>query len=135
MSMYSIHHVLVSPHLAEGWGLCVTEAMMSGMSCLVSRCSAPREYFDSKYGWWIEMSEDYVPVDRSLTNTPGFWRLPDIQSLVELYKYANAHREECAKKGSFASDYVLENFTWRHTARKIVDFIEQYGRINNMEWR
>lgn len=135
MSMYSSHHVLVSPHLAEGWGLCIPEAMMSGMTCLVARCSAPREYFSNKYGWWIEMSEDYAPVSKSLEKTAGFWRVPDIHSLVELYKYTYEHREECREKGRKASVYVLNNLTWRRTVRQIVNLIKQYTSKNTIEWR
>jgi len=135
MSMYEGHHVLVSPHLSEGFGLCVPEAMATGMACLVARHSAPLEFFSSKYGWWIKMSEDYVPVSKALTDTPGFWRLPDIESLVELYRYTFAHRQECKGKGEAASSYVLQNLTWRQTAAKIVDVIQRYCTVQVSTWK
>lgn len=41
IEMYAEHHVYVSPHLSEGFGLMIPEAMATGMACLVSRCSSP----------------------------------------------------------------------------------------------
>jgi len=109
---YDGAHVFVSPHLAEGWGLCIPEAMALGIPCIVSRCSAPREYFSSKFGWWCEMSDLYAPVSGCLAATTGFWRLPDVGDLAEKMRYAYEHRDECEEKGERASKYVLENLTW-----------------------
>ncbi|MHC4395656.1 MAG: glycosyltransferase family 4 protein [Planctomycetota bacterium] len=125
MAHYQNHHILLSPHLSEGFGLCITEAMATGMPCIVSRCSAPREFFSKDYGWWIEMSEDYAPVRNCLPNTAGFWRIPDINSLAEMMRYAYDHRDECKQKGSVASEFILNNMTWEHTAKKIVAVLEK----------
>lgn len=124
---YHTHHVLVSPHLSEGWSLTIPEAMATGMPCIVARCSAPREYFASPYGWWSEMSEDYAPVDQCLPGVKGSWRLPSVESLAEKMKYAADHREECKEKGTWASEYARAQLTWKNSARKIVDILEEYG--------
>ncbi|MBC8460846.1 MAG: glycosyltransferase family 4 protein [Deltaproteobacteria bacterium] len=124
ISLYQEHHILLSPHLSEGFGLCIPEAMATGMPCIVSRCSAPREFFSKDYGWWIEMSEYYAPVRNCLPDTAGFWRIPDINSLAEMMRYANDNREECEKKGMAASKFVLNNLTWKMTARRMVEILE-----------
>lgn len=123
---YNSHHILVSSHLSEGWGLSIPEAMATGMSAIVSRCSAPREYFSTRYGWWIEMSEMYAPVDQCLHNIGGSWRLPDIDSLVEKMIYVVEHRNECKAKGQVASEYVLSTMTWKQSAKKIKDILVTY---------
>ncbi len=125
MEWYRTHHVYVSPHLSEGFGLMIPEAMASGMPCLVSRCSAPRDYFDKSCGWWIEMSENYAPVSDCLVDTDGFWRLPDVDSLAEVMKEAYENREACKDKGVAGSKYVLNNLTWNHTVRGIKKVIEE----------
>lgn len=86
LELYHEHHILVHPHLAEGFGLCILEAMATGMPSLVSRCSAPLEFFDSDSGWWVEMSDSYSPVSETLQSTQGLWRIPDIDSLAEKMK-------------------------------------------------
>ncbi|KKN62399.1 hypothetical protein LCGC14_0511950 [marine sediment metagenome] len=121
---YYQHHVLISPHLAEGFALCIPEAMATGMPCIVSRCSAPREYFQKEFGWWIEMSELYSPVNQCKSGISGLWRLPDADSLAEKMRYAYEHRRECLEKGQVASDFVLANLTWAHSANKALEIIK-----------
>jgi len=125
MSFCEQSHVYVSPHLSEGFGLMPLEAMATGMPCIMSRCSAPREYFDTKFGYWVEMSEDYVPIFQCLPDTAGFWRLPDLQSLVKAMQQAELNREELAAKGLAASRYVSEEMTWEMTATRIVLHIKE----------
>ena len=124
-SLYRRNHIYVSPHLSEGFGLMPLEAMATGMPCIIARCSAPREYFDKDYGWWIEMSEDYAPVSDCLPGTSGFWRLPDQQSLAEQMRYAYEHKAEAMQKGEAASEYVRNELTWELTAQQIVKHLEE----------
>jgi glycosyltransferase involved in cell wall biosynthesis len=123
-AVYEEHHVLLSPHLSEGFGLMIPEAMSTGMACIISKCSAPLEYFSNDYGWWIDMSDDYAPVADCLEDTGGLWRLPDVHSLADRMVYAYGHRNECMEKGRAASLYVLQNMTWLDTARNILAAIE-----------
>ena len=124
--LYENHHVYISPHLSEGFGLMIPEAMATGMPCLVSRCSSPREYFSSEYGWWIEMSELYASVEQCLPDTAGFWRIPDVNSLVENMIECAISKKEAEEKGKKASDYVLNNLTWLHTIKKIKSIIKEF---------
>lgn len=124
-SLYHRNHIYVSPHLSEGFGLMPIEAMATGMACIMSRCSAPCEYFDKDYGLWNEMSEDYVPVSGCLPDTNGFWRLPDVKNLAEQMRKAYDNKEEVAQKGKAASEYVHNNLTWEFTAEQIATHIEE----------
>lgn len=123
--MYAKAHVLVSPHLSEGFGLMIPEALATGMPAIVARCSAPREYFGKDYGWWIEMSEIYAPVSDCLANTGGTWRLPDVDSLAERMWNAYKKRDECERRGLCGSKAMHENFKWQDTAINIVRFIKE----------
>jgi len=123
---YHNHHILVSPHLAEGWSLTIPEAMATGMPGIIARCSAPREYFSTDFGWWIEMSDDYAPVDQCLEGVQGSWRLPDVHSITERMLYADDNREECNEKGKVASEYARSNLTWKQSAQKIISILEEY---------
>jgi glycosyltransferase involved in cell wall biosynthesis len=131
MGLYKTHHCFVSPHLSEGFGLMPLEAMATGMPVIMARCSAPREYFAAKYGWWVEMSEDYAPVEQCLPNTSGFWRLPDIDSLAASMREAYKRRDESRKRGDAASEYVLNNLTWGHTASQMKELLVEEGICDN----
>jgi len=124
-SLYRSHHIYVSPHLAEGFGLMPLEALATGMLCLVARCSAPMEYFSPELGWWIEMSEHYVAVEQCLPETAGFWRLPDVDSLSDVMRTAYESREQAEERGKRASEFVLANYTWQQTVAKMKAIIEE----------
>ena len=118
-------HIMVSPHLSEGFGLMIPEAMATGMPCMVARCSSPMEYFSNNCGWWIEMSELYAPVSDCLDNTGGTWRLPDVKSIAEIMKYVNKNRDVCKRKGIAAASYAGAHLTWSNTANGIISAIEE----------
>jgi glycosyltransferase involved in cell wall biosynthesis len=124
-SVYADQHIYVSPHLSEGFGLCPLEAMATGMAGLIARCSAPLDYFSNEFGWFIEMSELYSPVEQCLPDTSGFWRLPDVDSLARGMLLAYENRHECEKRGREASKFILNNLTWKHTVEGIKSVIEE----------
>lgn len=125
MDFYKVHDVYISPHLSEGFGLMIPEAMATGMPCLVARCSAPREYFERDYGWWIEMSEMYGPVEATLPHTNGFWRVPDVGSLADVMREAYENRDLCKQKGDAASSFIRKKMTWHQTCLGILSFIKE----------
>ena len=125
LQLYQEHHIYVSPHLSEGFGLMPLEAMATGMAGIIARCSAPREYFRKEFGWWIEMSENYAPVEDCLPDTAGFWRLPDMPSLTRAMQLAHRGKELARRKGLAASEFILKNMTWKHTVAGIVRTIEE----------
>jgi glycosyltransferase involved in cell wall biosynthesis len=122
--IYKNHHVLLSPHLSEGFGLIVIEAMATGMCCIVSRVSSPREFFTKECGYWNEMSNDYAPIGDCLKDTIGFWRLPDIDDLANKMKIAYVKRKASMEKGMLASS-VAKNYTWANTASRLVQIIKE----------
>jgi len=95
------------------------------MPVIMSRCSAPREFFSTDYGWFVEMSEDYAAVEQCLVNTKGFWRLPNIQSLAKCMLEAYENRLECNAKGDAAAKYIRQSLTWDHTANGIIKCIQE----------
>lgn len=125
IELFSNNHIFVSPHLSEGFGLMIPEALSTGMAGLVSRCSAPREFMSDKYGYWIEMSEDYAPVHNCLPNTNGLWRVPDLHSLVENMQNAYKYKDLMMEKGKTASKEIRANLTWDNCAKGIVKYIEE----------
>ena len=130
--LYSEHHVYVSPHLSEGFGLMIPEAMSTGMACLVSRCSSPREFFDKDYGWWVEMSEQCAPIFDCLLETSGHWRVPSIDSLINVMRESFDKRNESRKKGKLASDYVLKSLTWTICVTNIKNVIKEVLNAKNI---
>lgn len=122
--IYNKHHILLHPHLSEGFGLMPLEAMSNGLVVLLSRVSSPMEYFNKDVGYWIEMSEDYVPVRECLENTNGFWRVPSVDSIAEKLKHIVKYRDEAKEKTSKANDWVKQ-WTWDESARKLIALLKE----------
>ena len=128
--LYYSHHVLVHPHLAEGFGLCVLEAMATGMPSIVSRCSAPLEFFNECCGWFSEMSDLYVPVNETLPDTQGFWRVPDVESLTIQMQVAKKSRHAYKEKAIAARQKALQ-YSWSEFVIQMVMKISESLEIGN----
>ena len=124
--IYAKSHIILSPHLSEGFGLTPFEAMATGMPCIMSRCSSPMEYFNKEYGWWVEMSELYAPIDMCIEDTGGSWRLPDVDSIADMINYSYRHRNEAKEKGVIASRYVHDKLSWDIVTKKLYATIKSY---------
>jgi len=125
IELYKDNHIFVSPHLSEGFGLMIPEAMSTGMPAIVARCSSPREFMKKEYGWWVEMSEQYGPVHNCLPDTGGLWRVPDINSLAEQMYNAYQNIQESKQKGIVASNAIRKELTWETCATKIITYIRE----------
>jgi len=128
MSVYSRHHILLHPHLSGGFELIPIEAMASGMCAMVSRVSSPMEYFNKDIGYWIEMSENYVPVRACLSDTAGFWRVPDVDNISETLKYIAKNMDTAKAKGEYASRYI-QKYTWENTVKKLIQVIKEESDV------
>lgn len=129
---YAEHHIYVSPHIAEGFGLMIPESMCTGMPAIVARCSAPREYFCKEHGWWVEMSENYLPVSDCLVDTAGFWRVPSVDSLASVMHDAYSDLEICEQKGRAGSQYIRDTLTWQHTVKALKNIIQEVLDAKNL---
>ena len=123
MEIYSKYHILLHPHLSEGFGIIPIEAMATGMCAMLSRVSSPMEYFNNEIGYWIEMSEDYIPIRNCLEETNGFWRVPSVDSIVERLKDISRHIEEAQARGLLATTWV-KKYTWEQTAKGLLKVLE-----------
>jgi glycosyltransferase involved in cell wall biosynthesis len=106
--------------------------MATGMPCIVSRTSAPREYFSKDFGWWAEMSDEFVSTEMFQKGQPGSWRLPDAESLEQYMKEAYEDRQTCYRKGRAAAEFVKENLNWRKTAEGLVKIAEEFDNAENI---
>lgn len=113
-------HCFVYPSLYESWGLGVTEAMSSGMPCILSRLPTFNDQFTELCGWWVDMDEGEG------------WGTPNIADLSEKMRYAYEHRKECQEKGMYAAQMVRHSLSFEHGM--LLDFLpvlQQYGVIIN----
>lgn len=93
----------VFPSRREGWGLCLTEAMSTGMPAIVSDLPAFGDIFNEDCGWLIGMDKSNIAL--------GFGT-PIIDSLRQILRYVYSNQEEAAGKGQYAAKFVRDKLTW-----------------------
>jgi hypothetical protein len=97
------------------------------------------EYFSEKFGWWIEMSDQYIPLSELFPNTRGYLRMPSLESLVDSMSKAIEKRSDCERKGLEAHRYVKENLSWDRMVERLVPILiavysknlDEFQRMHN----
>ena len=121
--LYKDYHCLLAPSYEEGWGTCITEAMATGLPVITTKNSIMREYFSSKFGWWVDITDQYLPA-YELFKCSGQIPIPDTNSLVNNMLSAIDNRELCSKKGRAGSNYVNNYLTWEHSIDRILPLLQ-----------
>lgn len=94
-------HCLVYPSLREGWGLCLTEALSTGMPAIASGLPVLRELYDDGCCWWLGLSGVGL----------GFG-VPSVDDISQKMQYVYEHPLERVAKSKHAASYIRQNLFW-----------------------
>ncbi|MBU1173369.1 MAG: glycosyltransferase family 4 protein, partial [Proteobacteria bacterium] len=123
-SMLSNAHCLVSPSLAEGFGLTVYEALATGLPVLVSRIPVFRGLLDSRNTRFIEMADFSVPAENVFPiSRPGSFRLPSVESLVKWLKRLYQERATLNSTSKYSSEFIRTRFSRELMCKRLVNCI------------
>ena len=127
--LYASCDCLVHPYRGEGFGLPVLEAMASGLPVLVTRGGAVDDFTpdECSYGISAKRRSLGVEVGGLELMREGWWLEPSIESLVSQLKHVVAHPDEAKAKGQRGAALVREQWTWEHTARRVLALTEAFG--------
>jgi len=119
---------LVYPTRGEGFGLCMTEAMMTGVPVIATGWSGPVDFMSKEDGWLIDYDlEDAVDFNKNVYKEPcGQWAKPRIEHLIELMKYAYTHRDEVRQKGEMAAERMRREWTWSEKIKMYLDVLDRH---------
>ena len=112
--LYNRTQIVVSPSLYEGFGLPAVEAMACGVPVVATRAGA-----------LSEIIEDGVT---GILVPPA-----DANALGEAISSLLADPERCRRMGEAGRRRVVENFTWRRTAQRMVEVYEEVCRNSGRE--
>jgi len=123
--LYRMADCVVSPTMAESFGLTICEAMHSKIPVIVTKDynSGHMDYCNKDNSLLIEV-EDYVQGDPWFYIEGNLLAKPSLESLKKQMRYAFEHREEIKKMAEKAYKDV-KHLTWENTAKKLVEYIEK----------
>lgn len=125
IDLYHSAHCFVMPHLGEGWGLTLCEAMATGCPSISVAETGCKDFFDEKVGYPLKtaiISQD-LREDYDLPEARAY--VPNTKDLLEKMTYVMANYGEAAKKGKLASDRIRSKFTWDLAGKRLRDVIDE----------
>lgn len=134
----------------EGWSMTTVQAMACGLPVIATDCSGIQDHLNDEVGYLVptnivdvpngmvwdkggirpaESLEEYglkgigYPMDLQAENQQ--WWEADIDKAVEILRHVYENQKEAIEKGKKASKYIRENFTAKHTAEKIINYLDR----------
>ena len=113
-------HVLVAPSRAEGFGLPLAEAMLSGLPVITTAWSGQLDFCTPATAWLVDFK--FTPAQTHFGLYGSVWAEPEqahlAQTMREVYSLDPSERRARADRGRAL---LLSEFTWRDVAGRLVE--------------
>lgn len=124
-SLYRAADCFVLPTRGEGWGMPILEAMACGLPTIATNWSAQTDFLNETTGYPIRV-KGLVPAIAKCPYYHGFrWAEPDLEHMASLMRFVYTHQEQVKKRSELTAHYILNNWSWAHSAQKIKARLQQ----------
>ena len=116
-ALYEYCDVLVAPSCAEGFGLPVAEAMLSGLPAITTNWSGQLDFCTSDNAWLVDYQFERAKTHFGLFSSS--WISADISDLAKAMQQAVAAGEkQLSVMASKGRELILRQFTWEDVAQR-----------------
>lgn len=128
VDLYHSAHAFALPHIGEGWGLTLCEAMATGCPSISAAETGCKDFFDEKVGYTLKT--DILKQDLSETyNLPEARAyVPLTASLLEKMTNIMIDYGKAQKKAKLAADRIRQNFTWELSGKRLRTIVDEIKR-------
>lgn len=118
-ALYGACQVLVAPSRAEGFGLPLAEAMLSGLGVITTGWSGQLEFCNESTAWLVDYRFGRPETHFDLPEST--WADPDVESLSRaMQDVRRAPHSEIVAKAQAGRALLLEKFKWSDVAARLV---------------
>jgi O-antigen biosynthesis alpha-1,2-mannosyltransferase len=126
-SVYQQCHVMVAPSRAEGFGLPMAEAMLSGLAVITTGWSGQLDFCNEKTAWLVDYQ--FTNANTHFGLFDSVWAEPDVGHLAatmrQVYECPPALRNERTTAGK---QLLLEKFKWADVAKRLVNAARSWSQ-------
>jgi O-antigen biosynthesis alpha-1,2-mannosyltransferase len=127
-ALYKQCHSMVAPSLAEGFGLPLAEAMLSGLAVITTGWGGQSDFCDDQTAWLIDY--EFTRAKTHFELFDSVWATPDVNHLSntmrEVYELPVRQRSIRSKEGR---KLLLDKFCWVDVADRLVKSARYWARI------
>lgn len=124
--LYEQCHALVAPSKAEGFGLPMAEAMLSGLAVITTGWGGQIDFCNEETAWLVDYT--FEPARTHFGLFDSVWALPDVGDLAQIMRDVHdmpvALRVARAAKGK---KLLLDKFCWSDVAARLVESAREWS--------
>lgn len=124
VGLYHSAHAFVLPHMGEGWGLTLCEAMATGCPSISVSETGCKDFFDGQVGYPLKTQIIGQQI-REYDLKEGRAHVPNVKDLLDQMTAVMMNYKEALSKGRSASERIRERFTWSMSGRRLRQVIDE----------
>lgn len=124
-ALYAACDALVAPSRAEGYGLPLAEAMLSGLSVITTGWSGQLDFCNNETAWLVDY--DFAPADTHFAQTGSVWADPKVHRLSEVMRSVfEAPKQKRNAKVKKAQALLLGSHKWSDVVQRLKLAVEKW---------
>lgn len=137
-ALYEKCDVLVAPSLAEGFGLPLAEAMLSGLPVITTAWSGQLDFCSEENSWLVDY--DFERAHSHFGLFLSAWAKPKSVELAKaMYEAYSASPEELVEKANKGRAFLLGKYKWADVAERYKNFVheiilDENSKLPNIAW-
>ncbi|PTB99153.1 mannosyltransferase [Marinobacter sp. Z-F4-2] len=125
-ALYEQCHALVAPSRAEGFGLPMAEAMLSGQAVITTGWSGQLDFCTPETAWLVDF--DFARAQTHFGLFSSVWADPNVEDLAramaEVYQLSEADRRRRIDAGR---ELLLSKFRWSNVAERLTSAAQRWS--------
>jgi O-antigen biosynthesis alpha-1,2-mannosyltransferase len=127
-ALYQQCHALVAPSRAEGFGLPLAEAMLTGLAVITTGWSGQTDFCNDETAWLVDYH--FEPARTHFGLFHSVWAAPDVPDLARAMREVHSASEEGRiRKAEAGRSFLLGQFRWQQVAQRLVDSARHWSRF------